>query len=159
MDATNHANNKKRDNKNKILYVMTIIASISTVTGISIAPVLSFVIKTYNGATMPELNSFIHEFYYTEEQKLVEHYVHKCKEKIIPIEEWKKCTQLQLYYIRNGIYAYGGRHYKGSFYNVFEWYDGHIQPKDFKDGMLNYYQNKNIANIKKIEENKEYLIK
>lgn len=87
-----------------------------------------------------------------KEQKYVAYYVPLCKEQIFSIETWKERTTDELYYILNGIYAYEGMRFERNFYDVFEWYDGRIMPEDFPEGILNYYQNKNVANIKKILE-------
>lgn len=71
------------------------------------------------------------------------------------LEEWEKCTKKELYYIRNGIYAYEGMCFEKDYYKVFDWYNGTIDRKDFQDGSLNYYQNKNISNIQNVEKMKE----
>lgn len=81
------------------------------------------------------------------EQVLVNYYVPLCKQETYSIEFWQDFTNNELYYILNGIYAYEGMKFPGDYFNTFSWYNGYIEPKNFTDDMLCYYQHKNIANI------------
>lgn len=136
----------------KVLKVITAIAALCTIFGISVASILSFYFDK-DDDTNTSQTIIDHKF--SEEQKVVNYYVPLCKNQIIPLERLEECTDEELYYIRNGIYAYEGMIFKKNYYKVFDWYNGRISPKDFKDGYLNYFQNKNIANIIKVEEKRK----
>ena len=88
----------------------------------------------------------------TPEQKCVDYCVPLCKDGIFSVEYWLEYSGKELYYIRNGIYAYEGMYFISGFYDVFEWYTGDIMQDDFTDDMLNDNQSKNVANIMEAEE-------
>lgn len=138
--------------KQKVEDFFSVATNFCTVTGISLIVIIGVAIsmfKSCNGDTPVAQNIL------SEEQELVNKYVPICKTEIISIDIWEQYTTKQLFYIRNGIYAYEGRYYESGFYDVFDWYVGDILPVDFQDGSLNYYQNKNIANIQKVEKMKK----
>ena len=83
----------------------------------------------------------------TPEQNKVDCYVPRCKQEIFDAKFWNDFTDGELEHILNGIYAYEGMHFHGDYYNVFSWYNGHIEKEDFTEDMLCYNQHKNIANI------------
>lgn len=84
---------------------------------------------------------------FTPEQELVDFYIPLCKNDIFSIDTWLQHSKKELYYIRNGIYAYNSMRFKSHFYDKFEWYEGNISPENFKEGILNYYEERNISII------------
>ena len=72
-------------------------------------------------------------------------------EEVLPIETWRELSDKELYYCRNGIFAYAHAIFESDFYEVFSWYSGTVNIKDFDWGVLNPYQIKNIENIKAVE--------
>lgn len=95
------------------------------------------------------------ESLFTEEQESVNEWVPLCYSNIIPIEIWEMLTDDELYYIRNGIFAYSHYKYESGYYDVFDWYDGYIESEHFSYDMLNYYQQANIENIRKVESERQ----
>lgn len=81
----------------------------------------------------------------------IDYYIQKCYQEIISEEELNNLTNNELYYIRNGIFAYSGMIFSINYYERYSWYNGHIQKSHFKWNMLNKYQQENIENIKEIE--------
>ena len=152
MSESNQINDNKKSTSKKIVSAITIGASICTITGMSI---LGLITHIFNANNAVSTSSTIKDHKFSDEQELVNHYVPLCKMQIISMEEWTQCTQEELYYIRNGIYAYEGMKFNGNYYSVFEWYEEKIEQKDFEDGCLNYFQNKNITNIIKAEKIKK----
>ena len=89
----------------------------------------------------------------TEEQQIIEKYIIRPHDEIIPKDELKLLTKEQLYFIRNGIFAYAGQYFESGYYNCFSWYIGDIAPEDIYI-KLNYYQSRNIDNIRSVENGK-----
>lgn len=87
----------------------------------------------------------------TQEHDLVDYYVNKCVNEVLPISEWEALSDAELYYIRNGICAYSGRMYKSGYYDEYSWYEGSISPDDFDCSVLNAVQYENVKNIASIE--------
>ncbi len=81
----------------------------------------------------------------------IDNYIQKCYQKVIPKEEFNNLATYELYYIRNGIFAYSGMIFPKNYYERYSWYNGIIQPSHFKWDMLNEFQKENIENIKEIE--------
>lgn len=82
----------------------------------------------------------------------VNYYVMRCVDEILPITVWETLSDEELYYIRNGICAYGGRIYKSGYYDDYPWYEGTIAPNDFDCSVLNNNQYLNIKNIQSVED-------
>lgn len=150
MECNKETSKSKLSRSIKIIVgIFAFIASVCTVFGVDALGLLSPLFDNTTSVT-----PIIKDHYFNKEQRIVDYYVPLCEVKIIPSEEWIQYSEKELYYIRNGIYAYEGMKFAGNFYSVFEWYVGKIEQKDFEDGSLNYYQNKNITNIMEIEKNK-----
>ena len=96
---------------------------------------------------------------FSEEQEIVNNYIERSSSDIISIEELNNLSDNELYYIRNGIYAYEGYYFNSGYYDEFPWYNGHILPDDFNENMLNHCQIVNIHNIKYIEDQRKELNK
>ena len=87
------------------------------------------------------------------EKLLIEKYILYGSNYIIEQDELRNFTKKELYYIRNGIYAYAGMKFESEYYYQFDWYKGEISDKDFSWEDLNIYQQTNILHIREIEEN------
>lgn len=83
--------------------------------------------------------------------KMIEEYILYSENTIIPIDELETLSDDELYYIRNGIFAYVGKYYKSGYYDKFSWYNGDIVDSDDIWNKINEFQLKNINNIKLIE--------
>lgn len=84
-------------------------------------------------------------------EQTVDELVPKTYEEVVPIDIWRGLSDKELYYCRNGIFAYAHAIFESDFYKVFSWYSGTVDIKDFDWGVLNPYQVKNIENIKAVE--------
>ena len=73
----------------------------------------------------------------------------------ISVKEWGELSNEELYYIRNGIFAYQGCCFNSGYYDVFLWYEGNIMLKDFDYRDFNDHQYKNIMNILYVEGQRE----
>lgn len=82
----------------------------------------------------------------------IENYIVECSSREMTYNHLKELDGMELYYIRNGIYAYCGVKFESGFYDSFDWYNGSIEEKDFEWDMLNHYQQLNINTILRIEE-------
>lgn len=85
----------------------------------------------------------------------VESYILQSQYKIISNDMWHTFSKRELYYIRNGIFAYCGRKFLEpeltQYYSRYDWYDGVIEPQDFMFEYLNEYQQQNAITIRDIE--------
>lgn len=91
----------------------------------------------------------------TEEDKSIEKYIKMAHDEIISKDILKTLSFNDLYYIRNGIFAYEGFYFESGYYERFSWYNGNITSEEEIWCELNAYQYTNIQNIKKIEEKNE----
>lgn len=91
----------------------------------------------------------------TSTEQTVNELVPKTHEKIIPIEVWRGLSDDELYYCRNGIFAYEHAIFESNFYEVFPWYSGTVNIKDFEWSVFNKYQIQNIKNIRIVEEERK----
>ena len=107
-----------------------------------------------NEETYPNKDTFT-------EKQLVEYYIKRCYEENISIDELNDLTISQLYYIRNGIYAYCGRYYESGYYDEFDWYDGHIKTDNDEIfwELFNSFQKENIEKILSIEKKRKENVK
>lgn len=87
----------------------------------------------------------------TQDDVLISSMIKRCDKEIISLEEWDILTDSQLYYIRNGIFAYEGLIFKSDFYERFNWYNGWILSQEECWELFNTHQVVNIRNIQKIE--------
>ena len=86
--------------------------------------------------------------------KMIEEYVLYSEKEVIPIEELESLSDNELYYIRNGIFAYAGQKFKSGYYDKFSWYTGNVSENDVWL-KINPVQLKNIENIHLIEEHRK----
>lgn len=88
----------------------------------------------------------------------VETYILAGSSRVISEEELASWDDELLYFVRNGLFARAGRAFIEEelmrFYGEFDWYNGYIEPQDFKWDMLNAYQSKTIENIRKVEKSR-----
>lgn len=92
---------------------------------------------------------------FVHERVAVDYYVLECVHRVISVNEWMELSNEELYYIRNGIFAYCGCCFNSGYYDIFLWYEGYIAPKDFDFEDLNDCQYKNIMNIVYVEGQRE----
>lgn len=83
--------------------------------------------------------------------KSVDKWVPITYEEVVPIETWRGLSDKELYYIRNGIFAYAHAIFESNYYERFSWYNGTINVKEFEWSYFNPYQKENIENIKAVE--------
>lgn len=84
--------------------------------------------------------------------KMIEEYILHSENAIIPIDELESLSDEELYYIRNGIFAYVGKYYESGYYDKFSWYTGDVIDSDDIWNRINEFQLENINNIKLIED-------
>lgn len=84
---------------------------------------------------------------YVRERVVVDYYVVESTHKVFSVEEWKECSDEELYHIRNGIFAFCGCRFDSGYYDMFVWYKGNIDLKKFDWKTFNPNQHKNIMNI------------
>lgn len=89
----------------------------------------------------------------TDREK-IEIFIIRSNTEIIPINELKDLTDDELYYIRNGIFAYSGQWFLSCYYDKYSWYDSKYSSTEVWNHM-NSYQMQNIENIGSIEEQRE----
>lgn len=87
------------------------------------------------------------------QKRVVDYYVVECGQKVFSIKEWKKLSNEELYYIRNGIFAICGYQFKSGYYDMFDWYEGSTEP--FRWEIFNQNQHSNIMNILYVERMRE----
>ncbi|MCI8790996.1 MAG: YARHG domain-containing protein [Lachnospiraceae bacterium] len=92
---------------------------------------------------------------HVREKVAVEYYVLESANRDISVKEWGELSNEELYYIRNGIFAYQGCCFNSGYYDVFLWYEGNIMLKDFDYRDFNDHQYKNIMNILYVEGQRE----
>lgn len=94
----------------------------------------------------------------TEEEK-IENYIIRCNTEVVSINELNDLSQDELYYIRNGIFAYSGRIFiedeLTKYYKQFIWYEAKYTSTGIWE-YINSYQYQNIINIRDIEGKKGY---
>ena len=84
-------------------------------------------------------------------EQTVDKWVPTTYEEVVPIDIWRSLSNEELYYIRNGIYAYSHAIFPSGYYEKFAWYSGIIDVNEFEWSYFNFYQKKNIENIKAVE--------
>ena len=92
---------------------------------------------------------------YVHERVVVDYYVLECVHRVISVNEWMELSKEELYYIRNGIFAYSGCCFNSGYYDIFLWYEGNIALSDFDYKDFNGCQYKNIMNIVYVEGQRE----
>lgn len=90
------------------------------------------------------------EDYLIMEKEVINEYIIRSSKEVIPIEELDLLNNNELYYLRNGIYAYSGMYFEGDYYKYFSWYNG-IYSEAETINHINSIQWTNINNIKDIE--------
>ena len=91
----------------------------------------------------------------TPTEQTVNELVPRTHKEIIPIEVWRGLSDKELYYCRNGIFAYEHAIFKSNFYEVFPWYSGTVDIKNFDWSVFNKYQVENIKNIRAVEKERK----
>lgn len=86
------------------------------------------------------------------EDELIEKYIIMSKSEVISEDILKDLSHKELYYIRNGIFAYEGLFFESGYYERFSWYKGDIYSKEEVWNRFNYYQSINVNNIKSLEQ-------
>lgn len=91
--------------------------------------------------------------------EIVEYYIKLGSSQVISEEELALLDDEILYLVRNGLFARAGRAFLEEdlrdFYETYEWYEGYVEPQDFKWEMLNSFQSRTIENIRKIEKSRK----
>lgn len=87
----------------------------------------------------------------TQPKDIVESYIIRCETEVIQIDEWVNLSNEELYYIRNGIFAYVGYPFDSGYYDKYSWYAPIDSPTAAKE-RLNSCQWENIEKIKMIEQ-------
>lgn len=129
-----------------LIAVLTIVALVSQISGVTVFDGESLVPNPSEESPSPSVFSAM-EPTQDQEWQIVNDYVLKCESEIVPEEVWESLTNDELYYILNGIYAFGGYYFESGYYTSFPWYRGNVMPEDFTEDMLNHYQHKNVATI------------
>ena len=93
------------------------------------------------------------ENYAIIEKEVINNYIIRACKELLPIEELKQLNGNELYYLRNGIYAYAGMCFESDYYKDFSWYNG-IYSEEETIKCINSIQWKNINNIENIENEK-----
>lgn len=96
--------------------------------------------------------------YNESKDDIIEKLILESNNTIIPFDILNSLSDNELYYVRNGIYAYSGMYFESNYYNKYPWYSGKIHKNNFQEGMLNQYQQQNISNILEIENSRKTYI-
>ena len=85
--------------------------------------------------------------------KKIEEYILKCCQDNVTRDEFLEFNNKELQLIINGIYAYSGCKFSGTYFERFDWYEGTTEFGDFSwENLNNKYQKDNINIILSIKE-------
>lgn len=85
------------------------------------------------------------------EDELIEKYIIMSESEVISEDILKDLSDKELYYIRNGIFAYEGLLFESGYYERFSWYEGDTYSEEEIWNRFNKYQSSNVKNIISLE--------
>lgn len=80
-------------------------------------------------------------------EQTVEEWILISYQETVSVNIWRTLSDEELYYIRNGIFAYSHAKFDQNFYDVYSWYEGTTYISDFDWSVFNYYQVDNILSV------------